>query len=246
MRTFFPKPPDSPALTPKASVAPDAELSNVTLGRWTEVGTRCLLNNVQVGDYSYIQNDCDLMLAEVGRFVSIASHVRINPSNHPWWRPTLHHFTYRASWYFDGEADDQEFFDWRAGQGITIGHDTWIGHGAVVHGAHVGRNCLVGMNAVLMDRVVLGEGCIVGALAFLPADSVWGPRQVIVGNPAKAVKDVSDEMLAWKTDGTKLYQALPAELHRGLHPCEPLREMPADLPQDLKSVYRTWKEAQGD
>jgi phenylacetic acid degradation protein len=129
---------------------------------------------------------------------------------------------------------------------VRLEEGAHIGHGAVVHGAHVGRNCLVGMNAVLMDRVVLGEGCIVGALAFLPADSVWGPRQVIVGNPAKAVKDVSDEMLAWKTDGTKLYQALPAELHRGLHPCEPLREMPADLPQDLKSVYRTWKEAQGD
>ena len=128
---------------------------------------------------------------------------------------------------------------------VRLEEGAHIGHGAVVHGAHVGRNCLVGMNAVLMDRVTLGEGCIVGALAFLPADSVWEPRRVIVGNPAKAVKEVSDEMLAWKTEGTKLYQALPAQLHESLHPCEPLREMPADLPRDLQTVYRTWKEARG-
>lgn len=119
-----------------------------------------------------------------------------------------------------------------------------IGHGAIIHGAHVGRNCLVGMNAVVMDRVVLGEGCIVGALAFLPADSVWEPRKVIVGNPARAVKDVSDDMLAWKTGGTKLYQALPAELYATLEPCEPLREAPHDRPS-IMARYRTWNETKG-
>ncbi|HMN05363.1 MAG TPA: transferase hexapeptide repeat family protein [Flavobacteriales bacterium] len=119
-----------------------------------------------------------------------------------------------------------------------------IGHGAIIHGAHVGRNCLVGMNAVVMDRVVLGEGCIVGALAFLPADSVWEARKVIVGNPARAVKDVSDAMLAWKTEGTKLYQALPAELQGTLEPCEPLREVPADRPS-ISARYRTWNETKG-
>lgn len=120
-----------------------------------------------------------------------------------------------------------------------------IGHGAIIHGAHVGRNCLVGMNAVLMDRVTLGEGCIVGALAFLPADTVWEARKVIVGNPARAVKEVSDEMLAWKTEGTKLYQALPAELHATLQACEPLREIPADLPAMDAAAYRTWNETKG-
>ncbi|HRN36895.1 MAG TPA: transferase hexapeptide repeat family protein [Flavobacteriales bacterium] len=118
-----------------------------------------------------------------------------------------------------------------------------IGHGAIIHGAHVGRNCLVGMNAVLMDRVELGEGCIVGALAFLPADSVWEPRQVIVGNPARAVKAVSDDMLAWKTEGTKLYQALPEELRISFQECEPLREVPKDLPH-MEAKYRTWHERQ--
>ncbi len=124
---------------------------------------------------------------------------------------------------------------------VRLEQDAHIGHGAIIHGAHVGRNCLVGMNAVLMDRVELGEGCIVGALAFLPADSVWAPRQVIVGNPAKMVKLVSDEMLAWKSEGTKLYQQLPEQLRTTLEECEPLREEPANRPP-IASLYRTWKE----
>ncbi|MBZ0207233.1 MAG: transferase hexapeptide repeat family protein [Flavobacteriales bacterium] len=127
--------------------------------------------------------------------------------------------------------------------GITVRLEegAHIGHGAIVHGAHVGPNCLVGMNAVLMDRVELGEGCIVGALAFLAGDTIWEPRKVIVGNPARAVKNVSDDMLAWKTAGTKLYQALPAELWATLEECEPLREVPADRPS-LTAKYRTWNE----
>lgn len=128
--------------------------------------------------------------------------------------------------------------------GITVRleENAHIGHGAIIHGAHVGRNCLVGMNAVLMDNVELGEGCVVGALAFLPADSVWEARKVIVGNPARAVKDVSDEMLAWKTEGTALYQRLPAELHATLQACEPLREVPEDL-APIAIRYRTWGES---
>ncbi len=114
-----------------------------------------------------------------------------------------------------------------------------IGHGAIIHGATIGANCLVGMNAVLMDNVVLGEGCIVGALSFLPADSVWDARQVIVGNPARAVKEVRDAMLAWTTEGTRLYQQRPAQLHATLKPCEPLREVDRSKPP-ITAQYRTW------
>lgn len=124
---------------------------------------------------------------------------------------------------------------------VLLKEGAHIGHGAIIHGATIGRNCLVGMNAVLMDNVILGDECIVGALAFLPADSVWEKRKVIVGNPAKAVKDVSDEMIAWKTEGTTLYQQLPAQLHASLVACEPLRETPAHRP-DLAAVYKTWKQ----
>ncbi|MCB0766977.1 MAG: transferase hexapeptide repeat family protein [Flavobacteriales bacterium] len=128
---------------------------------------------------------------------------------------------------------------------VRLEENAHIGHGAIIHGAHVGRDCLVGMNAVLMDNVELGEGCIVGALSFLRADSVWAARQVIVGNPAKAVKPVTDEMLAWKSAGTKLYQSLPAELHATLKPCEPLREVPNDR-EPITMKYRTWNESRQD
>lgn len=124
---------------------------------------------------------------------------------------------------------------------VILKEGAHIGHGAIIHGATVGRNCLVGMNAVLMDNVVLGDECIVGALSFLPADTRWDRRKVIVGNPAKAVKDVSDEMIAWKTEGTMLYQQLPAQLHATLKAVEPLHEVPADRP-DLSATYKTWKE----
>ena len=125
---------------------------------------------------------------------------------------------------------------------VRLEEGAHIGHGAIIHGAHIGRNCLVGMNAVLMDNVVLGEECIVGALSFLAADSVWERRKVIVGNPARVVKEVSDEMIAWKTKGTGLYQRLPAELHASLKPCEPLQEIPADRPS-MSLTYRTWNES---
>jgi len=131
------------------------------------------------------------------------------------------------------------------GTTVRLEEGAHIGHGAIIHGAHVGRNSLVGMNAVLMDNVVLGEGCIVGALSFLRAGSVWEARKVIVGNPAKVVKDVTDEMLAWKTEGTKLYQALPVELHATLKECEPLREVPAGR-EPITVRYKAWNETRGE
>lgn len=115
-----------------------------------------------------------------------------------------------------------------------------IGHGAVVHGATIGRNSLVGMNAVLMDEVEIGDECIIGAMCFIKAGEKIPPRSVVAGNPGRIVKTVSDEMLAWKTQGTRLYQALPDECRASLEPCEPLREMPADRPSQ-ETLYQTWK-----
>ena len=127
--------------------------------------------------------------------------------------------------------------------GVTVHlyESAHIGHGAVIHGATIGKNVLVGMNAVIMDRVVVGDYSIVGALTFIPADMQIPERKVVVGNPAKIIKDVSDHMLAWKTAGTKLYQALPAELFATLTACEPLREMPANRPRQ-QDVYKTWNQ----
>lgn len=116
-----------------------------------------------------------------------------------------------------------------------------IGHGAIIHGATVGENCLVGMNAVLMDEVVVEKECIIGALAFVPAKMHIPARSLVVGNPAKVIKQVSDEMIDWKTRGTALYQALPGESRESWKPCEPLREIPADRPAQ-ESLYETWNQ----
>ena len=117
-----------------------------------------------------------------------------------------------------------------------------IGHGAVIHGATIGRNCLVGMNAVVMDNVVLDDECIVGALSFIKADEVFDRRSLSVGKPAKKIKTVSDEMMTWKTEGTKLYQQLPKQLFETLKECEPFREITTNQ-NTLINHYKTWNES---
>ena len=116
-----------------------------------------------------------------------------------------------------------------------------IGHGAVIHGATIGKNCLVGMNAVIMDNVQLGDECIVGALSFVKADEVFENRSLIVGNPAKKIKDVTDEMMQWKTEGTKLYQQLPENMRQHWSECSPLTEIPKDRNINYPE-YKTWNE----
>ncbi|MBX3133577.1 MAG: transferase hexapeptide repeat family protein [Gemmatimonadaceae bacterium] len=119
-----------------------------------------------------------------------------------------------------------------------------IGHGAVVHGARIGADALIGMNAVVMDNALVGAGSIVGALCFVPTEMQIPPRSVVVGNPAKIVKDVSDEMLAWKREGTALYQQLPAQMRASWTEVEPLREVPADRPAQSNAL-KTWKQTKG-
>lgn len=115
-----------------------------------------------------------------------------------------------------------------------------IGHGAVIHGAHIGKNVLVGMNSVVMDDVRIGDESIVGALSFIKANTKIEPRSLVVGNPAKIIKKVSDEMIAWKTKGTKLYQTLPTAYHKTMQACKPLAEVPPNRPQQEK-LFETWK-----
>jgi phenylacetic acid degradation protein len=113
---------------------------------------------------------------------------------------------------------------------VLLRESSHIGHGAVVHGATIGRNCLIGMNAVIMDNVELGDESIVGALSFIKEGEKIPARSVVVGNPARVIKTVSDEMLAWKTEGTALYQQLPAACFETLQPVEPLRVLPTERP----------------
>lgn len=125
------------------------------------------------------------------------------------------------------------------GTTVLLKASSHIGHGAIIHGATIGKNCLIGMNAVIMDNVQLGDECIVGALSFVKADEVFEERSLIVGNPAKKIKEVTDEMIAWKTQGTALYQQLPEDMHLYHRPCDPLTEMPADRKTEYPE-YATW------
>lgn len=130
------------------------------------------------------------------------------------------------------------------GKSVLLKEGAHIGHGAVIHGGTIGKNVLIGMNSVIMDDVIIGDECIIGALTFVPAKMEIPARSLVVGNPAKIIKQVSDEMIEWKTMGTKLYQELPAECHNTLWETEPLREVEKDRPSQEK-LYRTWEAVKG-
>lgn len=130
------------------------------------------------------------------------------------------------------------------GTTVVLEESVHMGHGSIVHGGRIGRNTLIGMNAVIMDDVSIGAECIIGAMTFVPAKMVVEGRKVLVGNPAKVVKDVTDEMIRWKTEGTRLYQSLPAMMRESWREAEPLREIPADR-RSQPGGYRTWKDTRG-
>ena len=126
------------------------------------------------------------------------------------------------------------------GTTVVLEESAHMGHGSIVHGGRIGRNTLIGMNAVIMDDVSIGAECVVGALSFIPAGTIIEPRKVVLGNPAKVVKDVTDEMIRWKSEGTKLYQSLPGAMRESWAEAEPLREIPPGRP-DQAALYRTWQ-----
>ena len=122
---------------------------------------------------------------------------------------------------------------------VVLEENAHIGHGAVIHGAHIGKNCLIVMNSVVMDDVEMGEGCIIGAMSFVAANTTVEPRSLMVGNPARKIREVSDEMLDWKSKGTELYQTLPREMMEEAKECEPLTEIPENRPSQ-ESLFETW------
>ena len=127
------------------------------------------------------------------------------------------------------------------GKSITLKESAHIGHGAIIHGANLGRNCLIGMNTVIMDDAEIGDESIKGAMAFVKAETKIPKRSLVVGNPAKVIKRVTDEMMAWKTKGTQLYQQLPIDCHESLEEVEPLRKVPKHMKMQ-DDIYNTLRE----
>lgn len=182
----------------EALIDPTASIQASRLGRYTEIGARTKFTESILGDYSYVVNDSDVIYTTIGKFCSIAAHTRINPGNHPMERVTQAHFTYRASAYFDGEADETPFFDWRRGHAVTIGHDVWIGHGAII----------------LPGRRI-GNGAVIAAGAVVTKDVE--PYTIVAGVPAKPGRRRFPALLAerieamawWDWDHERLRHALP-------------------------------------
>lgn len=151
------------------------------------------MEDTQFGDYSYTAGDADIIYSDIGKFCSIASHVRINPGNHPMWRVTQHHMTYRRKRYGFSDSDDDTIFDWRKEHKVTIGHDVWIGHAATI-----------------MPGVTVETGAVIGAGAVVTGDI---PAYTIaVGVPARPLRqrfspDIIDKLLQsqwWDWEREKL------------------------------------------
>jgi phosphonate metabolism protein (transferase hexapeptide repeat family) len=164
------------AINPRATrlsetplVAQSAIVRDSALGRFVEIGERCVIAETHVGDYSYLMQDCETWATRIGKFVNIASHGRINATNHPTWRATLHHFTYRADDYWPDAPREESFFAWRRENAVTIGHDVWIGHGATV-----------------TPGVTIGNGAVIGAGAVVTHDVA--PYMIVGGVPARVIK----------------------------------------------------------
>lgn len=127
------------------------------------------------------------------------------------------------------------------GKDVILEENAHIGHGAIVHGANIGKNTLVGMNSVIMDDCNIGDECIIGALCFVKGEMNIPNRKIVVGNPATIKGEVSDEMISWKTKGTELYKDLPNQCYTLMKECEPLKEIEKNRKEKQKNIFKTWK-----
>jgi phosphonate metabolism protein (transferase hexapeptide repeat family) len=166
------------------TIHPTSRIHESTLGAWTDIGPNCGISESSIGDYTYTAGDASIIYSTVGKFCSIASHVRLNPGNHPMHRVTQHHMTYRRRMFGFGDTDDDAFFDWRRAHHVTIGNDVWIGHGAIV-----------------MPGVSVGDGAVIGSGAVVTKDIA---KYTIVGGvPAKVIRERFPREIAKRIAATR-------------------------------------------
>ncbi len=164
---------DAGGLSEKPVIHPSATVLRTRVGPWTSIARDCEIQDSDFLDWSYATPHVQIFNAEIGKFCNIATSVRINPTNHPMWRATLHHFTYRSRCHHMGE-DDPEIFAWRMKNRVTIGPDVWIGHAAII-----------------MPGVTVGTGAVIGSGAIVTKDVQ--NYSIVVGSPARVIKRRVDE-----------------------------------------------------
>ncbi|MEE2944612.1 MAG: chloramphenicol acetyltransferase [Pseudomonadota bacterium] len=182
---------DAPVLHDNASVV------NSDIGAFCEVGEGARLLNSTLGDYSYCERFCDIANTTIGKFANIASFVRIGATDHPLNTASLHHFLYRSGCYWDDAEHDQAFFEHRASRRATLGHDIWVGHGAMIK-----------------PEVTIGHGAVIAAGAIVTKDVA--PYTIVAGTPAKVLRlrqpaEIAERMIAlawWDWDHEQIRAAL--------------------------------------
>src|SRR6185312_12170564 len=185
-------------LPPEPRVHPTAELKGCRIGRYAAVGERTILREVTVGDFSYFERHAEAIYADIGKFCSIAANTRINALEHPLERPTTHKVSYRPNEYFRYLGVDQTFRERRREKRVTIGHDVWIGHGAVVMpGIRIGNGTVIGANSVVTSDVP----------AFMIVAGV--PARPVRPRFASGVAERLENLAWWDWPLDRLFEALP-------------------------------------
>lgn len=165
-----------------AFIHPDCDISDTTFGAYVEIGRGTRLAHSNLNDYSYCDRFNDIANTSVGKFSNIAAFVRIGATDHPMDKASLHHFHYRSADYFDDAAHDEAWFEHRRSRRTTIGHDTWLGHGAQVR-----------------PGVTIGHGAVVAGGAIVTKDVP--PYMIVAGLPAAPMRprfsnDIAERMIA--------------------------------------------------
>ncbi|MCA0432258.1 MAG: hypothetical protein LCH46_03250 [Proteobacteria bacterium] len=198
------EPPHPRRHSPKASrdgtprIHSTASLRDTVPGRFTDVAERVILHDCELGDYSYVERDAHAIYTAIGKFCAIAAAARINALNHPYGRISQHKFTYRPNEYFLGAKLDKAYREERLRRRVVIGHDVWIGHGAII-----------------LPGIEIGHGAIVGAGSVVTKDVE--PYAIVAGNPAKHIKwrfakSIRERIIAlawWDWEHDRLAAAVP-------------------------------------